>query len=170
MHFSPAALLGAALLPALLLATSQQALAGPLNVNILTNGNFDTAPGGSAVSTEFGSAGYAPLSGWTVTANSSTPFDLWWLASNASSVSARTQYGNSGQELVPSYPGADGTNPYFVALDGDSRATGILSQTVSNLVVGDHYQLTFDWAATQMITGSKLPYTIALAFNFGTSC
>ena len=141
--------------------------AGPLPVNVLTNGNFNKAPGNSAVSTEFGSDGYSALPGWTVTASNSTPFDLWWLASNASTVSALTQYGNSGQKLVPSYPGADGTNPYFVALDGDSKATGILSQTVTGLVVGDHYQLTFDWAATQMITGSKLPYTIALAYNLG---
>ena len=164
-----AACLGAALLTIAAIATSHRAEAGPQNVNVLTNGNFETAPGGSAVSTEFGSAGYAALPGWTVTANNSTPFDLWWLASNASSVSARTQYGNSGQELVPSYPGADGSNPYFVGLDGDNRASGILSQTVNNLVVGDHYQLTFDWAGTQMITGSHLPYSIALAFNLGTS-
>ncbi len=135
----------------------------------MTNGNFDTAPGGSAVSTQFGSDGYAALTGWTVTANSSTPFDLWWVAANAASVSAKTQYGNTGQELVPSYPGADGTNPYFVGLDGDSHATGILSQTVNGLVVGDHYQLTFDWAGTQMTTGSHVPYSIALAYNLGAT-
>ena len=169
MRAAAALCLSTALLQAAACATSRQAAAGPQDVNILTNGSFDAAPGNSTVSTEFGSDGYAALPGWTVTASNSTPFDLWWVASNAASVSARTQYGNSGQELVPSYPGADGTNPYFVGLDGDSRAEGILSQTVSNLVVGDHYQLTFDWAATQMITGSHVPYSIALAYNLGTS-
>jgi hypothetical protein len=159
---------GAVILPLLAIGLSHEAVAGPQNV--LTNGNFDTAPGNSAVSTQFGSAGYAAMPGWTVTnVNGSTPFDLWWVAASASTVSALTQYGNSGQELVSSFPGADGTNPYFVGLDGDSRASGTLSQTVSNLIVGDHYQLTFDWAATQMTTGSHNPYSIAVAFNLGTS-
>ena len=169
MRFRHSLAVGAALCAAMSASMSRPASAGPQPVNVLTNGNFDTAPGGSAVSTEFGSDGYAALPGWTVTANNSTPFDLWWVASNASSVSALTQYGNSGQELVPSYPGAYNGNPNFVGLDGDSRAEGILSQTVTGLVVGDHYQLSFDWAATQMITGSHVPYTIALAYNLGSS-
>jgi hypothetical protein len=170
MHLRHTISLGAVLFAAMSAALSHPASAGPqAPVNVLTNGNFDTAPGGSTVSTEFGADGYAALPGWTVTASNSTPFDLWWAASNAASVSALTQYGNSGQELVPSYPGADHGNPYFVGLDGSSSALGILSQTVNGLVVGDHYQLTFDWAGSQMITGSQLPYTIALAYNLGTS-
>jgi hypothetical protein len=152
------------------LAAAGPALAGPQNVNILTNGNFDTAPGGSTVSTQIGSAGYAALPGWTVAAvGGSTPFDIWWAAATATSVSALTQYGNSNQELVASAPGADHGNPYFVSLDGDPNASGSLSQTVGNLVVGDHYQLSFDWAATQMTTGSQHPYTIGLAFNLGAA-
>jgi hypothetical protein len=144
------------------------AWAGP--VNVLTNGNFDTAPGGSAVSTQFGSDGYAALNGWVVSAvNGSTPFDLWWAASTAATVSAKTQYGNSGQELVSSYAGADGANPSFVSLDGDPNARGVLSQTVTGLVVGDHYALSFDWAATQMTTASPSAYSIAVAFNLGSA-
>jgi hypothetical protein len=160
------------LLPAaslILLACGTSAFAGPQNVNILTNGDFDTGPGGSSVSTQFGSAGYAGLAGWSVASvNGSTPFDLWWNAATASSISAQTQYGNSGQELVASAPGSDGGNPHFVSLDGDPNASGSLSQTVNNLVVGDHYQLSFDWAATQMTTGSQHPYTIGVAFNLGS--
>jgi hypothetical protein len=149
-------------------AVADKALAGPQYVNLLTNGNFDTPPGGSTVSTQFGSDGYAAMPGWTVSAvNGSTPFDLWWVAATASSASARTQYGNSGQELVSSFPGADGANPYFVSLDGDSNSSGTLAQTVAGLTIGDHYQLSFDWAATQMTTASHNPYTIGVAFNLG---
>jgi hypothetical protein len=144
------------------------ALASP--VNVLTNGNFTSGPGGSTVSTQFGSAGYTTVPGWTVSAvNGSTPFDLWWVASTASTTSALTQYGNTGQELVPSYPGGTAPSTNFVSLDGDPNASGVLAQTVNGLVVGDHYQLSFDWAATQMTTASNSAYTIGVAFNLGAS-
>jgi hypothetical protein len=145
------------------------AFAGP---NLVTNGNFEATNGSfsGTQNTQFGSGGYASVPNWTVTANGgSTPFDLWFIASKDTTQGAQSQYGSTNQDLLsnPSNPPTGLVN--FVALDADSNATGILSQSISGLLLGQTYQLTFSWAASQLATASTNPYSAGLAFGLGTS-
>jgi hypothetical protein len=135
--------------------------------NLVTNGSFEQSP--FSANSQFGSAGYANLPGWSVAANSSTPFDLWFQAGTSTTVSAQTQYGANSQDLVPSFNDTAPDGHAFVTLDGDPNATGVLSQSLSNLKAGDAYTLSFSWAATQMNTGSHSNYNIALAYNLGAT-
>jgi hypothetical protein len=138
------------------------------SANLVTNGSFEQSPFGA--NSQFGSAGYGNLNGWSVNSlNGSTPFDLWFQAGTSTTVGATSQYGSQYQDLVPSFSdtAADGND--FVSLDGDPHATGVLSQAVSGLKLGDTYTLSFSWAATQMQTGTATAYNIALAYNLGGS-
>jgi hypothetical protein len=144
------------------------AAAGTYGANLISDGTFDQSIPFSANS-QFGTGGYANLPGWTVTAaNGSTPFDLWFIASTSTTVGAATQYGGTNQYLRAD-AGADSASADFVGLDGSAgQAQGVLAQSVSNLVIGTDYKLSFDWAAGQLATGSGA-YQVALAFNLGTS-
>ncbi len=148
--------------------TAPPADAGTYGANLIADGTFDQNIPFTANS-QFGSAGYANLPGWTVSAaNGSTPFDLWFIANTSTTVGAQSQYGSANQDLRAG-PGADSASANFVGLDGSaSQAQGVLAQTVSNLVAGTDYRLSFDWAAGQLATGSGA-YQVAIAFNLGTS-
>jgi hypothetical protein len=170
------------------LAASGAASAGP---NLVTNGDFNTAPvvtpnlNGSAVSgsTELGSFSFngnnysSALSGWVANGNG-TPYTLWYQNSNATTQTAFSQFDSTsssapyytGKEYFRAVPGnaaAFGiTN--FVALDGDGNYEGGIYQKFTNLVPGTVYALNFDWAAAQLVTGNNA-YTVQLFFNLGTS-
>ena len=152
--------------PALLIAVAT----GPAQAgaNLITDGTFDQGIPFTANS-QFGSAGYANLPGWSVTAaNGSTPFDLWFIASTSTTVGAQSQYGSTNQFLRAD-AGADSASADFVGLDGAAGgAQGTLWQSLSNLTVGTDYKLSFDWAAGQLATGSG-GFKEAIAFNLGTA-
>jgi len=146
------------------------AAAGPARAgaNLITDGTFDQGipyTANSQISTD----GYKNLPGWSVTAaDGSTPFDLWFIASTSTTVGANTQYGSTNQFLRAD-AGADSASADFVGLDGAAGgAQGTLSQSLSNLVVGTDYKVSFAWAAGQLATGSGA-YQVAIAFNLGTS-
>ncbi len=152
----------------ILLLGAGAAWASPVGTNLVANGSFEQSP--FSANSQFGSAGYADLSGWTVAANAgSTPFDLWFQAGTSTTVSAQTQYGANSQDLVPSFSDTAADGHAFVTLDGDPKATGVLSQSLTNLNKGDAYTLSFSWAATQMNTGSHSNFNIALAYNLGAT-
>ncbi len=171
-------LLAASLLPG-------TALAGPTGPNLITNGTFaaPTVSGGPLTvtgSTELGSFSFngstynSSLQGWSV--NGTNPYTLWYVASTATTETAFSRYdsssasapGYTGRELFRATPGADGANPNFVAMDGDPGVQGGINQMLTGLTIGTVYELTFDFAAAQLVTGNG-SYTSQLFYNLGTS-
>jgi len=134
--------------------------------NLVTNGDFSSGP---ASNTQFGAGfGGQTVTGWTGGAtHPATDLQFYFVGGTQSTVSATNQYGDPNAAFYPTFntlsPNSGGN---FVGLDGDSQAQGEISQTLSGLIVGKTYTLTFDWAAAQLRnrTGAT---TEQLAVSFG---
>ena len=154
--------------------------------NLISNGTFSaptlgiTGQTGSttSASTQLGTFGFNGKSytstlsgGWTTNG-----YALWYVESNATSQTAFSQYdsysanapGYTGNEYFRAVPGADGSNPNFVALDGDPGVQASISQKLTGLTVGTVYAVSFDYAAAQLVTGYN-SYNLSIYFNLGTS-
>lgn len=75
-------------------------------------------------------------------------------------------FGNGGNYsgTVESMESPSGGN--FLLMDGDPNYAAFLTQTISGLVIGGQYELTFDWAAGQLV-GFDGPTTESWAVKFG---
>jgi hypothetical protein len=115
--------------------------------NLVTNGSFEQDSLGT--SHEFGASIFygQTVTGWTSAA--SNAFNLYMLPSQATGpTDIPTRFGEHGQFLWQ-LPAGDPDGGNFVALDGDTQYNGALTQTIGGLVVGQTYDLTFDWATAQ---------------------
>lgn len=142
------------LAPALFAATlvASAAQAAP---NLVVNGGFEQST--YTANSEFGAsftAGTTAASGQGVTgwtSASTQAYNLYFVAGTATTVSAKNRFGStSGEMLATSFTGSSPNGGNFIGMDGDSSYNGLLSQTVMGLVVGNRYDLTFYWAATQL--------------------
>ncbi len=126
--------------------------------NLVTNGSFEQVTSGSPASFEVGPNWHynGNLIGWTSaaggTANSNNAFNILFDSATATTANADTRYTSSEPQKLSSEhyagPSPDGGN--FMALDGDTQANGLFSQTINGLTPGKSYTLTFYWAATQL--------------------
>lgn len=120
--------------------------------NLVTNGSFETtvAPGAE------GQLGVnVTATGWSVPAPNGS-YTFLWNAGTADTTGAINQNGNavllwgphdgSANGLTASSP--DGGN--FIGAD-PAFHNGPISQTITGLIVGQTYQLTFDWAGAQQL-------------------
>jgi hypothetical protein len=120
-------------------------------INLITNGNFDTTTyaNNSQFGTGFGGQG---VTGWT----GGNGYQLYFFNGTATVNSANSQYDsgyNTGSEKFYTMPGSPtGGSGNFVALDGDQTngIQGSISQTLMNLTIGATYTVTFDWATGQL--------------------
>jgi hypothetical protein len=163
-------------------------------INLVTNGDFSTTNGssGAGASTQI-ATGTLPtsatqyLTGWTMggraSGTSTTPGLGFVFASGQGDVQANGAgaylYGpnnntpvsngltaNSGATTTGGYTGQAGGN--YVALDADPAVNGALSQTISGLVVGTGYALTFEWATAELdVSGSTTQTTESLQVSLG---
>jgi hypothetical protein len=116
--------------------------------NLVVNGGFSLSSysGSSQFGTPYGGQG---VTGWT----GGSGYQVYFVGNTSTTVAAANQWGSSSEKLYGAAGGdisPDGGN--FVALDGDptSGVQGSISQTVTGLVFGQQYQLTFNWGAGQM--------------------
>jgi len=146
-------------------------------VNLVQNGNFATT---SAVNTQFRAnyAGGDVVTGWT--GNVAVPYSIGYSGlegvfynGTATTVSALNEFNDSRYKLWEAGSGAgntfDGTSPNgsnIIALDGDPRFGGGLSQTINGLTAGTTYMVSFYWAAGQL-QNSNGPTTNRLAVSLG---
>lgn len=143
-------------------ATSLIAAAVPAAaaVNLVTNGGFETTT--YTASSQIGGSFGQGVTGWTASG-----FNLLFIGGTQTTTSAANQYSDP---LTYFRTGVTtdtlGTGGNFVALDGDTGIHGPLSQTITGLVAGQGYNVTFDWAASQLRnrTGAT---TEQLAVTFG---
>ena len=133
--------------------------------NLLTNGSFESGP---ASNTQFGAGfGGQVVPGWTGGNGSpTTDLQFYYVGGTQTTVSATNQFGDPKAYFYPSFNTLSPDGGNFVGLDGDSEATGAVSQTLTGLEIGKTYTLTFDWAAAQLANRSG-DITEQLQVSFG---
>jgi hypothetical protein len=138
-------------------------------VNLVTNGDFESTAYGAGGSGQISPTnGTQDVNGWTIsgrTGNLTTPGLGFVFASGQgdkpSNGAGAYLYGpgnttpinngltaNSGATTTGGYTGQAGGN--YIALDADPVVSGTLSQSISGLVVGTGYALTFEWATAEL--------------------
>lgn len=162
---------------ATMLAAGSVGVAYATPVSLITNGTFtaSAAPYGQTP-TQFGTStinGFAAtqfINGWV----GNDGYEIWENnATDATTVDAYSAWGkgghNTGKEMLwgpVSAPPNGATS--FVALDGDQNAgvQASIGQQLNNLIVGQTYTVSFDWASGQMQSRSG-PITSAFQVTFG---
>ena len=128
--------------------------------NLVQNGDFSDNQFNN-VSHELASGSYHPsgitgsgVANWTNTTNNA--YNIWFNKDNASTTSAVSQY-SGPQQLSASYNTTNLPSSVngFLALDGDSGVHGAITQSIGNattgfLTVGQQYEVSFWWAATEL--------------------
>jgi hypothetical protein len=116
--------------------------------NVITNGTF--AVTGGTTSFQFGTYGpYTPtetLAGWA-----STGYNYVFLPTSTTATGyygSLSLWSSTSTGSPNTFNNASPTGGDFIAADSD-YGTEAITQTVSNLVKGDHYQLSFAWAGAQ---------------------
>lgn len=134
-------------LAVLMLVVSAGAVSRAAPINLIQNGNF--AASSYATNNEFGSSfGGQGVTSWI----GNHGYDLWFVAANAG-VSANTEYNSgygTGSEMLYAYNGGTLAPANFVVLDGDPSLASTIAQTVSGLIIGERYNLSFYWAGGQL--------------------
>jgi hypothetical protein len=139
------------------LATSAHAT----NIDLVTNGSFETTTNGG------GQLGYnTDATGWTTNG-----YNFVFTSGSADTTGTPSQYGNlqlwgpgngSANGLPASSP--DGGN--YVAADG-AFDVGAISQTITGLVAGQTYDVSFDWGGAQQ-SGFTGTTTEQFVVSFGS--
>ena len=125
-------------------------LAGQAHANLVTNGGFESTTSYNGNTTNEGQLGYnLTAAGWTVSGGYAFLFN----AGTADSTGATGQYGNlqlwgPGNGSSNGLPAASPTGGNYLALDGAFQQAPV-QQTINNLIVGDHYTVSFYWAGAQ---------------------
>lgn len=170
-------LLATAAAAAAIMAISTSANAA---VNLVTNGSFELSTyahnsqfgsGDCIRATPGGACGPALTQGVTGWTGIGAPgLQFYFVGGTQNTVNADNVYGDPlayFQNVTPLSP--DGGN--FVGLDGDQgppSVQGGISQTINGLVVGEFYNLDFNWGAAQLRNRSG-PTTEQLQITFGTN-
>jgi hypothetical protein len=132
------------------------ALAGfsaPASAQLIMNGNFETTPSGTTTSYQVSGSGSTALPGWTLnsTPNSSGINCLIYNTGPTYTMcgpgyASPTQSSNVTFAVFPGYSPAGGN---FLGADSSPSYNRSISQSVSGLVVGQQYSLSFYQAGAQ---------------------
>lgn len=117
------------------------------STNIIENGGFELSS--YSQNHQFGTGfGLQGVTGWS----GGSGLQEWFIGGTQTTTTAITQWYPQDQKnyFWPSVNTLSPNGGDFVALDGDPKAGGSISQTLTNLEVGKAYTLTFDWAAGQL--------------------
>lgn len=130
-------------------AIAAMALSGAAQAaNLVTNGGFEASS--YSHNYQFGAGfGGQGVTGWTGLGGNHLQF--YYRGGTQTSENATNQYGDPQGYFYPSFNALSSQGGNFVGLDGDTDYQGQISQTITGLVIGQQYELTFDWAAAQLI-------------------
>jgi hypothetical protein len=133
---------------------------------LVTNGSFETVTG-AGVSAEIGTLGTENVSGWTTSG-----YNFVFTPGTADNGTGAIQGGGHLQLWGAGNGGAAGNNlgvspdgGNFVAMDG-AYETAAISQTITGLVAGDQYTVSFYYAGAQQ-KGYTGDTTEAVKVSFG---
>lgn len=135
--------------------------------NLVTDGTFLNYSGAGSAQLQNGS-GFTQLTSWT---SAPGAYNFLFLSGTADTTGAYDQFNNYVELYGPHNGNPNGlpaTSPAggnFVALDSAFNQ-GALSQTISGLISGDTYALTFYWAGAQQATKVGATYD-QLAVSLG---
>ena len=125
-------------------------------VNLVTNGGFETTT--YAQSSEFGGisgGAYVAsqgVTGWTGAGG--TALQFLYIGGTQTTVSPINRFNDPNAFFYPSLNTLSPNGGNFVALDGDQdpnvNVQGSITQLINGLVVGDSYNLDFNWGAAQL--------------------
>ncbi len=120
--------------------------------NLVTNGSFETTNGITASSVITNSN----LTGWSIDYTGTFQNAGYKFASVYYSAAEATTLGATGTDdqdpywIMASLNAQDSTDGgHFVAIDGDPGFSAVLSQTISGLIIGNTYTLSFEMAGAQ---------------------
>lgn len=127
-----------------LTALTLMTFAVPAHAGLLVNGSFENVTGATS---SFSISKDATLNGWAATPNGNQVLDCLIFAGATTNLCGTSAFG--GGMSFWSFPGASPDGGKYVAVDGDQGYSTPLTQTVSGLVVGTVYSVTFYQAAAQ---------------------
>jgi len=136
----------------------------------VTNGSFEATT--YTQNTQFGGeagpgVSYVPsqgVTGWTGAAGAA--LQMYFFGGTQTSVSAINRWDDPQAFFYPTLNTLSPDGGNFVGLDGDSGVQGSISQVINGLVVGEFYNLNFNWGAAQLINRSGAT-TEQLHITFG---
>src|SRR4051812_2386873 len=144
--------------------------AGDARANLVVNGDFESYTPGQFANIDpryaFGDLQYSPVTGWTsppLNSAGTTTGNMLYIAGSGDTTGSN--YYNNGLG-GPGYgdfvlagpnsgsnnglPASSPTGGNFLGLDADPNYNGAVSQTISGLIAGRSYQLSFYWAGAQL--------------------
>ncbi len=130
--------------------------AGAANAtDLIVNGGFESNTLNSSTTglynTQFGNGYAQSVTGWTGS-NVNNAYNLYF-SKDPTSLSAASQYDSgqgTGSEFLQGNASQFAGHGAFVALDGDPTVQSYITQSVTGLVAGKSYTLSFDWGAGQV--------------------
>jgi hypothetical protein len=153
------------------------ALAESIQANLVVNGGFTTTTAGAFADTTAGAGqiGYnINVAGWTTTGSAVTgpySYNFVFTSGSADTTGAAGEYGTltlygPGNGVANTLPATSPNGGNFVGLDSDVQYDAALSQTITGLVPGQGYSVSFFWAGAQQ-TSFNGPTTDTLAVSLG---
>lgn len=118
----------------------------------VTNGGFENSS--YTQNTEFGGmsgGSYVAsqgVTGWTGAGG--TALQFYYFGGTQTTVNPIDRFDDAFDRLQSTANVLSPNGGNFVGLDGDSNVAGGISQTINGLVVGESYNLNFNWAAAQL--------------------
>ena len=161
------------------------ALAAPAQANLVTNGGFvpNSASVGTAKSAFLGNTNNTVLPGWKTSANWGSNPHFWGaVVGDGTAISTNMDQAQRGISVGWPQGNGNGLNTvlttsvdsvdnsgWFLSVDADVRFNNTLEQTISGLVIGNDYELSFYQAAGQFATYPDQAITAYWNVTFGTS-
>ena len=141
-------------------------------IELVTNGGFESSTytqntqfGGQSGGAYVASQG---VTGWTGAGG--TALQFYWFGGTQTTVSPINRYNDPNAQLDLASAGLSPNGGNFIGLDGDQdpnvNVQGSVSQIINGLVVGESYNLNFNWAAAQLANRTG-PTTELLRVSFG---
>ena len=140
---------------AALAATAIAATPASAATDYVQNGGFDTVSNNSQNFQVDPGNPYGSVSNWSTSSTpSGNPYNILFHSGIATSGNAVGEYSYTGKEYLNALPANNAGHGNFMALDGDTNVNGNFFQTLTGLVTGNTYTLTFDWATGQIASRS----------------
>jgi len=158
---------------AALAAVGAAALPATAGANLVLNGNFASLTG--PTNSFIGYAGYTQLNDWSY---GSAPYPnaavFTFAGANSFPGAPQGPYGALGYNYPLYGPGTGYSNGFvappgggnFLASDGEAAYSTPISQTISGLIPGRNYILSFVWAGNQFLDASSESYSLPLSIDW----